>query len=174
MSDTPTYDRTRPFGLVRLIIEIWALLGGVVLLAIVLMQTLSVITGIFGRPLPGDFELTELGIAVAVFAFLPYCQLTGANVTADIFTARASRRFIAVLGILSSLIALIFAGILAWRSYLGMNDQFNYDYQTAILGIPVGLAFIPIVISLILLGLASLITLADGFSDTSSPAPDGL
>ena len=48
-----------------------------------------------GKPLPGDVELVEMLAAVSVFMFLPYCQLARANVTADLFTARASPRTVA-------------------------------------------------------------------------------
>lgn len=148
-------------GLARRLIEGWALLGGGVLLAIVAMQTASVVAGIFGAPLPGDFEMTEVGIAVAAFAFLPYCQLTGANVTADIFTAGAGPRFLSAISLVTSLIALAFALVFAWRTWLGMGDQFAYDTQTAILGFRIGYAYIPIIVSLALLALAALVTLTE-------------
>jgi TRAP-type C4-dicarboxylate transport system, small permease component len=148
-------------GLARRLIEAWALFGGFVLLGIVFMQTASVVMGAFGAPLPGDFEMTEVWIAVAAFAFLPYCQLTGANVTADIFTSGAGPKFITAMSAVTSLIALAFAVIMAWRSWHGMLDQFAYDAQTAILGFRIGYAFIPIVISLVLLAVAALVTLAD-------------
>ncbi|PKP84516.1 MAG: hypothetical protein CVT80_07695, partial [Alphaproteobacteria bacterium HGW-Alphaproteobacteria-2] len=64
--------------LARRTITAWALLGGGVLLAVVAMNTTSVISAVFWKPLPGDFEMTEMGIAVAAFAFLPWCQMTGA------------------------------------------------------------------------------------------------
>ncbi len=58
-------------GLARRVIEGWALAGGLVLLAIALMSTWSSVTGVvFAKPLPGDFELVEMGVAVAVFMFL--------------------------------------------------------------------------------------------------------
>jgi TRAP-type C4-dicarboxylate transport system permease small subunit len=156
-------------GLARRLIEGWALLGGVVLLAIVAMQTASVVTGIFGAPLPGDFEMTEVGIAVAAFAFLPYCQLTGANVTADIFTAGAGPRFLSAMSLVTSLIALAFALVFAWRTFLGMGDQFAYDTQTAILGFRIGYAYIPIIVSLALLALAALVTLTDALRGRMHP-----
>lgn len=155
-------------GLARSLIAGWALAGGLVLIAVVVMQTASVVTGAFGKPLPGDFELTELGIAVAMFAFLPYCQMTDANVTADIFTSGLSRRALAVLGLLASTIALVFACIMVWRTWLGMENQFDYDYQTAILGIPIGYAYVPIIISLVFLAVASLLTLVDSIEQAAS------
>ncbi|WP_286132814.1 TRAP transporter small permease subunit [Labrenzia sp. DG1229] len=100
-----------------------------------------------------------MGVAVAVFSFLPYCQLVGANVSADIFTSGASRRMIAFFTLLGSLVALGFALLLIWRMYFGMLDQKEYDYTTTILQIPHWIAFIPILISLALLAVAAFLTL---------------
>ena len=150
-------DSTR-HGLVGRIITAWALFGGAVLMAVVVMNVLSVMGGIFTKPFPGDFELTQVGIAVAVFAFLPYCQLTGANVTADIFTAWASPRWVAVFSLVASIVALAFGLLLLWRMYFGMLDQKNYGYTTTILQFPHWLAFVPILVSLVLLAIAAVIT----------------
>ncbi|MGI9433634.1 MAG: TRAP transporter small permease, partial [Geminicoccaceae bacterium] len=98
---------------------------------------------------------------IAAFSFLPYCQLTGANVTADIFTSRASPRWIAIFSLVASIIALCFSLLLLWRMYAGMLDQKEYEYTTAILQFPHWVAFIPILISLGLLAIASLFTLRD-------------
>ena len=154
-----------PTGLASRIITIWALLGGLVLLAVVLMHTYSVIGANFGLPFPGDFEMTEIGVAIAAFSFLPYCQLTGGNVTADIFTARASKRWIAIFTLAGSLVALGFSLLLLWRMYAGMLDQKNYDYVTAILQFPQWLGYIPVLISLALLAVASALTLRDAALD---------
>jgi TRAP-type C4-dicarboxylate transport system permease small subunit len=146
-------------GAASRLITLWALLGGITLLLVVGINMLSIIGSIFGKPFPGDFELTEVGVAVAVFAFLPYCQLVGANVSADIFTASASKRTIAFFTLLGSLVALGFAVLLIWRMYLGMLDQKEYEYTTTILQIPHWMAFVPILISLGLLALAAVVTL---------------
>ncbi|MBO9427194.1 TRAP transporter small permease [Labrenzia sp. R4_1] len=152
-------------GIASRVITVWALLGGGVLLAVVAVNMMSIIGSMFGKPFPGDFELTEMGVAIAVFAFLPYCQLTGANVSADIFTAGASKRLIAFFTLLGSLVALGFASLLIWRMFHGMLDQREYGYTTTILQIPHWMAFVPILVSLVLLALAALVTL---MRDTSA------
>jgi TRAP-type C4-dicarboxylate transport system permease small subunit len=150
---------TGPSGFVARVIETWALLGGIVLLAVVLMTAWSAMRGfLFGRPLQGDFEMTEMWVAVAVFMFLPYCQLTGANVTADIFTARASPRSVALLELVSALIALGFSLLLLWRMYYGFLDYREYVETTTILHVPIWYAYVPALISLALLALASLVS----------------
>ncbi len=151
--------RSGLFGAASFAIRAWALIGGGALLAVVCVNVLSVLGGIFTSPFPGDFELSEMGVAVAAFAFLPYCQLTGANVTADIFTARAGPRALAVFGLLASTVALLFSSLLLWRMSLGMLDQRAYGYTTAILQVPVWWAYAAILVSLALLAVASLMTL---------------
>lgn len=150
--------RTGTTGAAAALITFWALLGGVLLLLVVLMNVVSVVGAVVWRPFPGDFEMTEVGIAVAAFSFLPYCQLTDANVTADIFTARASARTVAFLKLVASVVAFFFALLLVWRMYYGMLDQRDYGYTTAILQFPTWIAFVPILISLALLAVAALIT----------------
>ncbi|MHA3976681.1 TRAP transporter small permease [Halovulum sp. GXIMD14794] len=153
-----TRDRSGLSAAVARLVTLWALLGGVLLLLVVAVNVVSVLGAIVWKPFPGDFELTEIGVAVAVFAFLPYCQLTDSNVTADIFTARAPAPVVAALKALASLIAFAFAAILVWRMWLGMLDQKNYDYTTAILQVPIWWGFVPILLSLALLIAAAALT----------------
>lgn len=161
-----TAHRSGISAAVARLVTAWALLGGVVLLAVVAINVASVVGAVVWKPFPGDFELTEIGVAVAVFAFLPYCQLTDANVTADIFTARAPKPVLAVLRAVAALIAFGFATILVWRMYLGMLDQKEYDYTTAILQVPIWWGFVPILISLALLIAAAAVTCLEALRET--------
>src|SRR3546814_16576647 len=83
----------------------------------------------------------------SAFAFLPYCQLTGANVTSDIFTSWASPRCIAGFSLLAAIIALAFSMLLLWRMTLGLLDKKAYGSPTAILQFPHWVAFVLILIS---------------------------
>lgn len=158
MTDVP--PGTGPAGLARRVIEGWALLGGAVLLGIALLTAWSAATGfVLGKPLPGDFELTEILVAVAVFSFLPYCQLADANVTADLFTAGAGPRTVAALGLLAALLALAISVLLTWRTWAGMLDYRQFVETTAILKIPIWAAYVPALASLVLLVLACVIVL---------------
>lgn len=147
-------------NLVRRIIEGWALLGGVLLVIIALMNTWSVISlSVLGFPVPGDFELVEMGVAVAAFSFLPYCQLKGANVTADIFSAGASPATIAAFTLLAAVVAAFFSVILLWRMSDGMVSYLRYEVVTTILNVPLWIVFPPILASLALLVLGAAVTL---------------
>jgi TRAP-type C4-dicarboxylate transport system permease small subunit len=165
-------DRPEGTGAVARVILIWAMLGGILLLGVVAMNMASVLGTLVGWPVPGDFELTEMGVAVAAFAFLPYCQLTRSNVTADIFTQRASPRAVAAMQLLGSLIALLFALLMLWRMYDGMLDQKLYAYETSILQFPIWLAFLPILASLALLAIAAIRTMGQDIAQLSNGGPD--
>ncbi|MFT7026518.1 MAG: TRAP-type C4-dicarboxylate transport system permease small subunit [Paracoccaceae bacterium] len=161
----PVGEGRGPVGrvLARLV-EWWALAGGAVLLAVVVMNSASVF-GAFAAnlPVPGDFELTEMGICIAAFGFLPYCQMVGANVTADIFTEGAGPRLRGVFAFAAALVALLFASLLLWRMWAGMLDKMEYGETTAILQLPHWPAYLPILVSLALLAAASLMSLGDAW-----------
>jgi TRAP-type C4-dicarboxylate transport system permease small subunit len=152
-------ERAGLVGLARHIIELWALAGGLLLLAIVLANAYSLAADIlFKQPLRGDFELVTVGVAVAAFAFLPYCQITGANVTADIFTQRAGPRTVAALGLFSAIIALAISVLLLWRMSAGLISLREYSETTEVMGFVIWHAYVPIVVSLALLAVACMIS----------------
>ena len=156
----------RAIGLLGRVIEYWALLGGLLLLGVALMTTLSAAGSfLFGKPIPGDFEMVEVVVAVAAFSFLPYCELRHANVTADIFTTWAGRRAVAVFTMIAGIIALAFGIVLLWRMYAGLLDYRQYVETTAILKFPIWAAYLPILVSLVLLTIAALITLGEAIRE---------
>lgn len=117
-----------------------ALLGGAVLLAVIAVTVASVVgramTSLGLGPVPGDAELAEMGAAVAIFAFLPWCQLRGGQVTVDIFTDRLPRPIRAGLDALgNALLTLVYAG-LAWRLAAGLADKQQSFESSFILGVP--------------------------------------
>ena len=166
--EAPVLDtrRTGWTGAAERLINFWSLVGGVMVVAVVLMNVWAVVASILGIPFAGDFELTQMGIAIAAFAFLPYCQITGGNVTADIFTARASQFWVSVFALAASIVALLFGLLLLYSMYGGMLSQRQYNYTTAILQIPIWWPYLPCLFSLVLLAVASLITLLDNLGKT--------
>jgi len=85
-----------PPGALRIlgaIAKILALVGGTVAIVIAIVVVASVLTRwLLSAPIPGDFELAQIGTAVAVFAFLPYCQIVRGNIMVDTFTAHLPAR----------------------------------------------------------------------------------
>lgn len=118
-----------------------AILGGLVLTALILMTSLS-ITGralsAFGLgPVPGDFELVEAGIAFCVFAFLPICQVQSGHATVDLFTSaaglRANRLLVAIWEALFAAVLIV----IVWRLGAGMAAKFANGETSLFLQFPI-------------------------------------
>lgn len=124
-------------GLSRLL----ALIGGLLLILI----TTLVVVSVSGRalvwaglaPVPGDFELVEAGTALAVFCFLPWCQMQRGHVSVDVFVEMLGPRVDAVLSIFFNALMTVIAGFILWRLWAGMNDKMLYNETTFILQFPV-------------------------------------
>ena len=146
-------------GFLRGIIRSWALAGGMIIALLVLITAASAVSNLlFNVPFSGEYELAKHFVGIAIFTFLPYCQLTGANVTVDIFTSGLGSRAKAAMALLSSLLAAVFAIVLLRQMSLGFGDYIRYPEETAALHIRLWTAFPPILISLALLFIASLLT----------------
>ena len=134
--------------------------GGLVLLAMMLMTVLSVtLRGVTGRPIPGDYELVELASAIAIFCFLPWCQISGGNVLVDFFTTRAPVRVNHLLGAAADLIYLALAVFLSWRLSVGAAEIHRYAEQTMVLRLPVWTSFVVILPAMAVLVLTTAATL---------------
>ncbi len=159
----PDFQRPLLLRLLRTIIRYWALIGGFILVALMLMTAASTFSNLlFDKPFQGDYEMMKHFVAIAIFCFLPYCQLTGANVTVDIFTEGASDRAKAAMLAFSSLFAVVFSSVLLRQMYLGLGAYLQYRETTAALHIPLWTAFPPALVSLALLLVAAILTLIEG------------
>ena len=118
-----------------------AIAGGVVLVAITVMTTLSIVGRAFTwaglGPVPGDFELVEAGTGFAVFAFLPWCQLNRGHATVDLFTNYLSPAINRVLDLLWELVLSLITILIAWRLWIGMLEKREYGETTFILQFPI-------------------------------------
>jgi len=88
-------------------------------------------------PITGDFELVEAGVAFAIFAFIPLCQIGGGHASVDIFTSKMSRSTNRALQLV---IDWIFAAVLiliAWQLFQGMLEKMRYNETTFMLQFPV-------------------------------------
>ncbi len=151
--------------LIQFLARFTALIGGLVLVALVLMTTASIIgrtannvlhSAFFQEKLAGfsqslidmgvgeingNYELLEAGIAFAIFSFLPVCQLYGSHASVDVFTSFLSdavNRWIAAFWevVLAAVIVLII-----WRLYEGMQRYIGNGETTLFLQFPVWWAY---------------------------------
>lgn len=138
-----------------------AILGGIVLSLLIIMICLSVLGRSLNTilhswflqtyfksgadalialgvgPINGDFELVEAGIAFAVFAFLPICQLGDGHAKVGIFFARFPRWLQRPLDLITHVVFAVVLTIIAWRLYEGMIAKMRYGETSFLLQFPV-------------------------------------
>ena len=151
--------------LVEILARTLALAGGLVLLALVILTCLSVLgrglntlghadwlvalspglakaliaTGV--GPITGDFELVEAGIAFAIFAFLPICQLYSGHATVDVFTRTlgvGGNRAIQAFWEIVLALAIV---LLTWRLFDGLLGKYGNGETTFLLQFPIWWAY---------------------------------
>jgi hypothetical protein len=94
---------------------------------------------------------------VAVFAFLPLCQLRRGNVFVDTFTLRTPGWFNRGLDRLWDLVYAGFALLIGWRLILGGLDAIGSRTSSMVLAIPVGWAIFAVGVMALFLGFVALI-----------------
>lgn len=128
-------------GLLTGLSRLLALFGGLLLLAITAIVVLSVtgrnLTDIGLAPIPGDFELVEAATALAVFCFMPWCQMQRGHVAVDVFAEMLGPRVDALLSILFNVLMTGVAAFILWRLWAGTQDKMLYNETTFILQYPV-------------------------------------
>ena len=141
---------TDPVGRVLYSISrVLAIAGGVLLCIMALLTTLSV-TGrsVLNLPVPGDFELVAIGTGLAVFSFLPWCQMNRGNVIVDFFMIAAPVRAKTVCDIVGGVFYLLIALLLTWRMIFGALDMYNYAEKSMTINFPRWTTFPPSILML--------------------------
>ena len=128
------------------------MLGGLVLVAIAVTTVVSVLGRyFFNSPISGDFEIVEVGCAIAVTLFLPYCQLKNGNVIVDVLTSGLPPNIKRLLDALGCLLLALVAALLAWRMFEGAADLKRYNDESMVLHLKTWWGFVVIVPALALL-----------------------
>ncbi len=168
----------RPRWLGRLV-RAWAVAGGLLLCAIALMTLASVVGRLAGRlwpggplgPIPGDFELVELGVGIAVFSFLPWCHWRGGNVSVDLVARFLPARLIAVVARVAEALFAVLVGVIAVQLVAGALDLARFGETTMVLRLPVWWAYGPAIVSAVLWLLVVLARLFDAAARTAPAEP---
>lgn len=118
-----------------------AIAGGIILFAITLLTVVS----IAGRsliwaglgPILGDYEIIEAMTGVAVFCFLPYCQLHRGHVILDIFTRLMGPTVVRLVDALAEIVMMLVLAFIAWRLTYGFIDKFHNGEMSFIRQFPI-------------------------------------
>lgn len=92
-------------------------------------------------PINGDFELVEAGIAFAIFAFIPLCQIRAGHASVDLLTTRFP---VVLQRWLRALVEVVFALVLlliCWRLGDGTLSKMRYGETTFLLQMPIWWAY---------------------------------
>ncbi|GAA4216595.1 hypothetical protein GGQ68_002903 [Sagittula marina] len=155
-------------GLHRIVLglaRVMALAGGTVLTILIVMTCLSILgrvgnsvlhwmTGVglaagfaqgmidagFGA-IRGDFELVEAGMAFCIFAFLPFCTVSGGHAAVDVFTNVLPRGVNRALDVLIAVLMAVVMVVIAVQLNEGMARKISSGQTTLLLQFPVWWAY---------------------------------
>lgn len=97
-----------------------AVAGGVLASLAALLVTVSVVgRWLFNSPIPADYEMVEVAIGIAVFAFLGQTQARGGHIAVDTFTLKLPARLNAAIDGVWDLVLAGFLGFFAWGLFTG-------------------------------------------------------
>lgn len=150
----------------------WALSGGVILLAVVLVTTTN--AGAFAldklaRPfgwsvagLPGYEDFVRLAVSAAGLMFFPYCQLRRGHLAVNLIAHRFSRQLRRSLGALAQLGTALLALFLGYWMVLGMLETRGDNALSRVLGWPEWPFYVPGIFSMLLWALIALLQILEG------------
>lgn len=142
-----------------------AILGGAVLTLLMLLTCVSILgrmlNGLFHTefmtgmapgfsswmietgigPVNGDFELVEAGVAFAIFAFLPLCQVSSSHAVVDIFTNMMPKGALRFLRMITEIVFAAVLILIAWKLYDGLVSKHRYGETTFLLQFPIWWAY---------------------------------
>jgi TRAP-type C4-dicarboxylate transport system permease small subunit len=149
----------------RRLAHAFALAGSAVALGVACITTTSIVLrSLTSRPIQGDVEITQFGIALAISLMLPWCQQRGANIIVDFFTqALRSRTQRALDGAGCVLIAVMY-GLLAWRTGSGAFAVAAAGETSMIRSLPMWWVYASLAPGLALAGLIAVVQAAVHFA----------
>ena len=133
--------------LADILARLLAYAGGIVLLVLVALTCVSIAGRAFVPldigigPIRGIYDYTEIGMAAAIFAFLPWAQLQDAHAKVDLFQAAMPEGVNRLLDLIFNIGMTVIAVYGTWRLYLGMVDKRRFGDITPIAELPLWLGY---------------------------------
>jgi TRAP-type C4-dicarboxylate transport system permease small subunit len=98
--------------------RILLILGGIAVLALMLLATGNVVMRIFHLPFRGTYEIVGFLGAVVIAFSLGYTQKRKDHIVVDILTEKFSKRTNRILNLFNYLVTMIFFGIVSWQVFV--------------------------------------------------------
>ncbi len=115
--------------------------------------------------IPGDYEMVEVFIGLAVFGFLPYCQLARGHVGVDLFVIPFGNRAMTLTQTLGDIVIAGLTLLLTSRHIIGSFDKYDSGETTFILAFPVWWGFAAAAVIMVLLSIVTLFTVVRDIRD---------
>ncbi len=146
--------------------DLFAVLGGVILFAIVLVTStntgafiLDRVAGFFGANvtgLPGYEDFVRLAISGAALMFFPYCQAMRGHVAVDLIADRLPKAIRRMLDVAWLLVTAFIAGFLVYWMVFGLLQSRDDGVVVAVLGWAVWPFYVPGILAVALWGAVAL------------------
>ena len=143
--------------------------GQVALVAVMLLIAGNVIIRAIWTPVPGTVEMTELLGAIILGLGVAYCQQMKGHIFVSVLVNRLSQRKQAIIDTATTILAVFFTSLLAWRIMIYAARMAERGYTTGHLSIPiypfiylVGIGFIILALVLVRDLLKSIILIKKG------------
>jgi TRAP-type C4-dicarboxylate transport system permease small subunit len=161
-------------SLLRRLARAFALLGAATAMVVACTTVASVVLrALTSRPIQGDVEITQFGIALAISLMLPWCQLQGSNIIVDFFTQRLRERPLRVLDGLGCLMLAAMYLLLAWRTGVGARAVHEAGEISMIRSWPMWWVYASLAPGLALAGVIALVQAAGHVLRHGPQATDG-
>jgi C4-dicarboxylate transporter, DctQ subunit len=148
--------------------EVLAEIGAVVLAIIVIWGVM--LTYVFGKSDIFSVEISEYLLILLCFFSIAYVQKENRHVTVDIMTEKLSDNKRQILGIITSLLCLIFCLVVGWEAanVSMMNYQRNF-YSTSLIRFPMWAPYLIISYGFVMLTLQFLVNIYNLFVKLTVP-----
>lgn len=145
-------------GRVERLAGLLAVAGGILICFAAVLVTISVAgRRLFNKPVPGDYEMVEISVGIAVFAFLAYTAAKSGHIAVDTFTLKLRPRLTAVIDGIWDLVLAAFLGFFSWGLLAGGLNARAYGETLIQLAWPIWPVYL---VCSLLAALACLVTLA--------------
>ncbi|MBC8258123.1 MAG: TRAP transporter small permease [SAR324 cluster bacterium] len=122
----------------RVLDQFLGFLAAVVLMLMMIVTFIDVLGRyLFLAPLPGAFELTEIMMAMLIFAGLPLVCRANQHVTVNLILSLLSPKIRYVQRLITQVIMTVVLGVMSWRMWIKAADMLVQGDETQYLQLPI-------------------------------------
>ncbi|MEC7888301.1 MAG: TRAP transporter small permease [SAR324 cluster bacterium] len=118
--------------------KVLGFLAALVLMLLMIITFIDVLGRyLFSAPLPGAFELTEIMMAMLIFAGLPLVSRTNQHVTVNLIVGILSPIILHFQRLITQAIMAVVLAVMAWRMWIKAEEMLEQGDETAYLLLPI-------------------------------------